>query len=315
MYRACSTWQYEVVGHLLEQHLDGQRLGYVTGPNYAKRIRNRSYTPSCSDRKLWRVLKSHEGHRSFAGALAAGKALAVYTLRDLREVVFSLMHKRGVSFQELLRQGMIHQLLTNDRFWKEQPRVLVQRYEQLISDPVTGVVQIARHLGLGVTRREAAEIADEYSLESNRTRIAALCRRLRAAGIDLSDPANLQLCDPTTLLHWNHIGPGHSGTWRNGLSEREQTVLNRVCGLWLEMNGYERRRVGRVDCVSSRSQFKVLLGIELDMMIGKVAELSRETAMRFPQVACLIKQALGMQICDPGSLNAWSRNVNQGVNA
>ena len=36
MYRACSTWQYEVVGHLVEQRLKGRRLGYVTGDGYSR---------------------------------------------------------------------------------------------------------------------------------------------------------------------------------------------------------------------------------------------------------------------------------------
>ena len=34
MYRACSTWQYEVVGHLVELHRQGRRMGYVTGDDY-----------------------------------------------------------------------------------------------------------------------------------------------------------------------------------------------------------------------------------------------------------------------------------------
>ena len=54
------------------------------------------------------------------------------------------------------------------------PRVLIQRYDEMVADPVTAVVQLARHLGLGVARRQAIEIADEYSLESNLTRIEAL---------------------------------------------------------------------------------------------------------------------------------------------
>ena len=63
-----------------------------------------------------RVLKSHEGHRCFARELSSGQALAVYAYRDIRDVVFSLMHQRGLAFEELLRQGMIHQILVNDRF-------------------------------------------------------------------------------------------------------------------------------------------------------------------------------------------------------
>src|SRR5262249_12248868 len=180
MYRACSTWQYEVVGHLIERHLDGRRLGYVCGDVYGRLGRPHGSTNRGSSGR-WRVLKSHEGARSFARALDSGQSLAVYSYRDLRDVIFSLIRKRGTTFRSLLRAGMIHQLLANDRFWRAQPRVLVQRYEDLVADPVTGVVQLARHLGLGVARREAAEIAEAYSLASNRSRIEALRRRLLEA--------------------------------------------------------------------------------------------------------------------------------------
>ncbi len=39
MYRACSTWQYEVVAHLLEHHRSGRRLGYLTAEEYARESR------------------------------------------------------------------------------------------------------------------------------------------------------------------------------------------------------------------------------------------------------------------------------------
>ena len=39
MYRACSTWQYEVVAHLIERHAGGQRLGYMTSDQYAAHLR------------------------------------------------------------------------------------------------------------------------------------------------------------------------------------------------------------------------------------------------------------------------------------
>ena len=122
MYRACSTWQYEVVGHLVERHLRGERLGYLTGEAYAAHSRVLQARSPCRRRTaVWRVLKSHDGHRCFARALSSGRALAVYAYRDIRDVVFSLMHKRGLTFEELLRQGMIHQILVNDRFWRANP--------------------------------------------------------------------------------------------------------------------------------------------------------------------------------------------------
>src|SRR5438270_2578808 len=107
MYRACSTWQYEVIAHLLERHRDGHRLGYVTGEQFAVE------GGQGASRQVWRVLKSHEGHRRFAKALAEGHAQGVYARRDIRDVVFSLMHKRGLTFEQILAQGMIHQVLVN----------------------------------------------------------------------------------------------------------------------------------------------------------------------------------------------------------
>ena len=211
MYRACSTWQYEVVGHLVEHHLKGRRLGYVSGESYETLgVSGPGGCPG-ADATRWRVLKSHEGARSFSRALESGQALAVYVYRDLRDVIFSLIHKRGTSFRQLLRQGMIHQLLANDRFWRRQPRVLVQRYEDLVADPVTGVVQLARHLGLGVARREAAAIAEEYSLASNRTRIETPAAAAPRSGYrpPRARPTQ-QICDSTTLLHWNHLRAGPS---------------------------------------------------------------------------------------------------------
>ena len=123
MYRACSTWQYEVTAHLIEHFLGGHRLGYLTGEQYAALLGSEASgavsPPEQASR--WRVVKSHEGDRSFARALAEGRAFAVYAYRDVREVVFSLMHKRGMTFEQLLRQGMIHQILANDRFWMRAP--------------------------------------------------------------------------------------------------------------------------------------------------------------------------------------------------
>ncbi|MBV8231820.1 MAG: sulfotransferase domain-containing protein, partial [Planctomycetaceae bacterium] len=160
MYRACSTWQYEVIAHLLERHRDGQRLGYVSGAQYDELARRGRSRPG------WRVLKSHEGHRGFAKALAEGRAMAIYGYRDIRDVVFSLMHKRGATFEQLLRQGMIHQILVNDRYWSKRPCVLTQRYEVMITDPVAGVMELASALDLAISDAEAAEVAAEYSFQT-----------------------------------------------------------------------------------------------------------------------------------------------------
>src|SRR2546430_1713643 len=104
MYRAGSTWQYEVAAELLSHHRDAARLGFVVGVDYR---------PSSAGG--WRVLKGHDRHENFAEALRAGGALALYCWRDLRDVCFSLMHKLATDF-DTAAGDWLHRCLDNDRF-------------------------------------------------------------------------------------------------------------------------------------------------------------------------------------------------------
>lgn len=285
MYRACSTWQYEVIAHLLERHRRGERLGYVTGEEFAARDESRK-GPG-----VWRVLKSHEGHRGFARAIAAGEAVAIYAHRDIRDVVFSLMHKRGVSFEQLVRQGMIHQVLVNDRFWSSQPNVLTQRYETLVAEPVTGVLEIAAHLGIGISSSEAAEIAAEYSFQTNRRRTLELVSRLQAQGVDLDDPTNRQYYDQRTLLHWNHLREGRPGNWREQATPRQREVLSRLCDRWLVDHGYEADTLAKG---AEKSRPADALRREAELARAWAVCTLRCASLRHPRSARLIKRMLGI---------------------
>ena len=296
MYRACSTWQYEVVSHIVEHHGGGHRLGYVNGAQYADLLSNPARAPQDRSGISWRVLKSHEGDRSFSRALAGGRALAVYVFRDVRDVVFSLMHKRGLTFEQLLRQGMIHQVLENDRFWMRQPGLLVQRYEDILADPIACVRQLADHLGFDLDEGDAELIASEYSLESNKARTDVLRKQLEKVGVDLNGAENAQICDSTTLLHWNHVRSGRAGSWDDEATPLERWILLRLCGRWLSLHGYPQ--------VPTQSKTKPLLAlrardrlrIEANLIAGWTNQRIRSASQRYPKLALRVKRLLGMQI-------------------
>jgi hypothetical protein len=231
MYRSGSTWQYAVVSHLLESHRAARRLGFVTGAEYA------GLAPAGG----WRVLKAHDGHPAFAAALAAGRALAVCSYRDLRDVAYSLLHKFGEPFEEVVeRKGLLRLCLANDEFWAAQPRALRQRYEAITAGPAAAVEALAAHLGVRLGEGEAAEMAEEYSLRANLWRTVELANRLRERGTDLEADPRTQCWDERTLLHWNHIREGRVGGWREQATPRERAVLAGACGSWLVARGYER---------------------------------------------------------------------------
>jgi hypothetical protein len=285
MYRACSTWQYNVVADLVERHRGGTRLGYVTGDAYAALMRRETSGAP------WRVLKSHEGHPAFARALAAGRAVAIYAIRDARDVVYSMLHKRRQDFRTFLRQGMVHQLLANHRFWTTFPggRLLVQRYEQLTGDPTGSVRELAGFLGLALGDGEAAELADEHGFEATRARIDAIAATLRRSGIDLDDPANATRCDERTLLHWNHARTGRAGSWRDRATPVERAVLARLLGRWLALHGYE---ADHPPMLRSIVGIGPRLRIEADLARGWWTCALRCAALQYPRAGRAAKRLL-----------------------
>jgi hypothetical protein len=308
MYRACSTWQYEVVAHLVERYRGGRRVGYVSGDQYRDSRQPGAGVGSSPRASTSRVLKSHEGHRYFARAIAGGCALAIYAHRDVREVAFSLMHKRGITFDQLLRQGMIQQVLANDRFWTRQPGVLIQRYDQVLADPESGVIELARFLGIVLPDGEAAEIARTYSLESNKARTQALRRELEQRGLDLTSAANAQICDATTLLHWNHVREGVSAPWYREATQRQRAVLDRLCGRWLDERGYDREpaTVGTRTPGDSPLAWRVRAGIETDLALARLAYQVRWASQRFPRLARVAKRILGIPTPEHVGATVWS---------
>ncbi len=231
MYRACSTWQYGVVGELIERHRGGQRLGFVGGDRFVSDVE------ASLDESRWSVLKSHGGHERYAARLSRGQALGIYSHRDLRDVAYSMMHKLGVDFQGLIKRDFIDQCLRNDRFWRDRPGMLFQSYEDLIAEPARGVSEIARHLGIAIEAGEDQEIADLLSLEKNRERTREIAERLQSEGVAL-DPRDQDKADPRTLLHWNHVRDGRAGSWRDSATAEQKAYLTRVCGPWLLEHGY-----------------------------------------------------------------------------
>jgi hypothetical protein len=290
MYRACSTWQYEVIAHLLERHRGAVRLGYLTGEQFEE-LDDRD-----GDDSTWKVLKSHEEHGRFARLLAEGRAVAVYAHRDVRDATFSLMHKRKVGFETLATQGMIHQILANDRFWSSQPRSITQRYDRLIADPTTGVEELAGHLGLTLKPGEAAEVAAEYSFQANRQRTRELGQRLQKGGVDLDDPSIAQAHDHKTLLHWNHMREGRVGDWRERATPTERAILARICGRWLDAHGYEPddpTEIARALRAQGRPKSEAFHR-ELVIARGAMACKLRCLSLRNPGLARSIKPLLGI---------------------
>jgi hypothetical protein len=229
MLRACSTWQYLIVRHIVETRLQGLNCGYAGARSSAELLRADG---------VWRCAKIHDPAPIVKDLFTPELSVVCYTHRDLREVVYSLMVKRRVTFNQLvMEQKVIARLLLNDRFWRSHPRVLIQSYDSITRDCGCAIDEIAMHLGVTLTTAEIELLSEKYSLSSNKLRVQRLKESLTEQGVDLEDPKNANICDPVTKLHWNHIDGGLSGNWRD-LSDSDKAFLNEQCGIWLAENGY-----------------------------------------------------------------------------
>ncbi|MFN0019860.1 MAG: sulfotransferase domain-containing protein [Pirellulaceae bacterium] len=233
MYRSSSTWQYEVVSHLVEEYRQGVRLGFVQGKRL-KELPGREH-----GLQAIRILKTHDVQEIFKRELNAGNAIPIYSYRDLRDVAFSYMHKAALTFEELIKQKFLEKVLANDAFWRAAPHVVCQKYEDVIADEVAAVIRLSRAVGVELSRDQAVQIAQEYSWEANLKRSHEVADRAKATGIDLTKKANVFTQDEHTLLHWNHLRQGARKSWRELATPSQREVLFRKCGSWLVANGYE----------------------------------------------------------------------------
>jgi hypothetical protein len=231
MLRAGSTWQYLIASEIIEQYLGGARAAFARPELIA--------VARTEDKQTWRSVKIHDKDLFWSHLLTHERALGLYVFRDIRDVTFSLMHKRGISFESLMARGTLFKIMDNDAFWRRQPGVLTQQYERMCSDAAASIGEISSHLGVLLPPSVVTQLATSYSLTGNIERCNVFKAQLATRGLDLSDRRFLEVRDSETQLHWNHIRNGAIGGWREEGTAEQKRRLNLLCRKWLADNNYD----------------------------------------------------------------------------
>ena len=233
MYRSASTWQYLVASELIEAAGLGTRIGFLDGTAL-----ERSEHYQAKDAKV-RVVKVHEYHSVFGELIKSGNAKAIYSYRDIRDVVCSIMWKLNLQFESDSVRNMLESAVNSYYEWTGLSGVLVQRYDSMVVDPRGAVLDIAQYIGVPTDHDRVEEIVKMHSREANRKRSRRLAKTLVLEGKDLSQPENALIWDPQTLLHWNHVRPDGDASWREILGYRELLSLEPLVNHWLTDAGFE----------------------------------------------------------------------------
>lgn len=222
MIRSGSTLQFQIASDLLETRGACERWPYLEPEQLELRL-------SKSDGgNLRGVIKTHVLTSSALALLQQKQAKAVYCYRDLRDVAVSAMRVFGHDWAAMKALQVLQRAITQELLWRAQPEVLVQRYEQFITNLPAAVAEIADHLDVKLQPGEAERIAANYTLDMQRKKIATW-EATSAPG---------QTYHPRELLHSKHIERGEIGCWRHTLDPAIADEITTKYSDWLSAHGY-----------------------------------------------------------------------------
>lgn len=193
MRRARSTWQHHVAADVLGVPAFDAGLQQ---PHELPRGPKGVY-----------AIKTHIGRPEYERLLGRNDVRALYSYRDVRDVLYSWMFRVKINFQGGL--NTLREILADDIFWRRQKNTIVQRYEEIAVAPSVAIQQIAAHLERPVSIDKANEISARHTL-------AAMRRTKRG-----------------------HVRTGRIGSWRDVATPQERRQMYEIAQPWLLANGYE----------------------------------------------------------------------------
>ncbi len=226
MRRSGSTLQYQIATDLVTRRGIGEGLGYVLPEDFEKLAQEHG-----GDGRF-KIVKTHAFLPAAGPLLRRGQAKGLYSYRDIRDVIVSLMTMQNVPFAHLRDQGMIYALLKEYDDWLQAGNILVSRYESMVEDLAGEISRMASFIGVRLEEGEAETMATEYSLERQKERINQFSSE------QLVETSVGTKVHPTMLLHHNHISSGRQGRWQQVLSRSEVALVEHIARDWMRDRGY-----------------------------------------------------------------------------
>ena len=213
--RAASTLQYNILERIAQLHSGLACVGMVDNPGQFVALYEQSIGKAttiaimCHVPVIYRDEKIGELYRR-------GLATAVYTYRDPRDVVVSLMDVWGGTFHKTVSsmKVLVEKYGTE---WNKTDGKYVARYEDWYLNIATQAYLIAEHIGIHLTVNEALLIEADLSLAKQRER----------QGENLLD---------------KHISDGAVGKWRSRLTRTQECAVLAATSAVTEEWGYESER-------------------------------------------------------------------------
>ena len=150
----------------------------------------------------------------------------VMTIRDMRDVVVSLMNFRSGTFESSLHSNAFKGNIEGQAEWEKKvppENLLLIKYEYFIRNRIETTKRVAEFLGVKITPVQALEIERKWNINAN-------LRRAKAGYSERSPE----------YMSKRHIQSGKEGQWKTALTlEQTLEVQHHVGHSWFTDNGYK----------------------------------------------------------------------------
>lgn len=227
MKRSGSTLQYNIARDIVEALDIGVGVGYVEAQEFA------SFSRKYLDDNKYYIIKSHTFIPEYQALYNSNQALALFTYRDIRDVILSLTRKNSQSFYNILLNGEIQEIIQNDALWSSIDGTQRSKYEEFVNNLEGEITHIANHLNLRIDKNIINQIIQNNNIDSQKTKIERF---------DFKNVARYSheiAYMPDTLFHPNHIQSGKIAEWKTYFSHSQIILIELLTCQWLTENGYE----------------------------------------------------------------------------
>lgn len=236
MFRSGSTLQFQLVSEMVEAAGLGRRMPWADPEDFGTLAA--AHEKAHGDDALL-VFKTHVCKHPMRERLAAGRALAVGTHRDLRDVAVSGARKAGVEPTADYCRDLAEGCMACAEGWHRDhvaaARILELAYDDLVRRPAACCLRMATHLHVPLTPEQADDLARRFAPDRQRARID---EAVREGAMQPPRPGGRLRHMPRELLHPDHIDDGATGKWRGVLDDDALRAIESVAGGWLLERGY-----------------------------------------------------------------------------
>lgn len=153
------------------------------------------------------------------------KIKVVATIRDLRDVLVSLMHFKGTDFNGEIGSRAFTTWVTNYNSWYEHiipSRIMEVKYEEFVANRTDTILAVADFMGVTLSKESAGHIDNKWSIASN----------LRRSN-ESHDAKSKE------FMSKRHIYSKGKSKWREEFTDEQVTIIMTGDRLeWMENHGY-----------------------------------------------------------------------------